>query len=232
MPNARKANAGKAYVGLNGQLLWSVHTGQIPQRHPKRNSKSTLLVFTDLYACELDRSTRFADWVGYRVTAASQFGRNSINRNWVHRAKDDTIEAQDYEHSGYSMGHLCPLASVRADADAWQANWTGVVAPQRQELNAGPWLGMERMTRSLAIKHSVVMVACGTLYEQDMPPLKNCDEDHVVPSHFWARVHIPDSGETIAWIMPQSADRHEPEADFRVSLDELDRRARYVFFDE
>ena len=207
--------------------IWSVHTDRIPLGTPTTSA----LVFTDLYALSLNRQTRFADWVGYRVTAASQAGRNSLNRNWLHLAKEFTIEAQDYEHSGYSIGHLCPLASVRADADAWEVNWTGAVAPQRQSLNAGPWLEMEEHTRKSAREHETVRVICGPLYEHDMPPMPECDEPHVVPSHYWARMTVPDTDTAIAWIMPQAAGRKDPHTDYVVEYSELVKRTGLIFPD-
>ena len=191
-----------------------------------------MLVFGSLYALALNPQTRFADWVGYRVTAASQSGRNSLNRNWLHRAKHLTIEAQDYEGSEYSMGHLCPLASVRADADAWEVNWTGAVAPQRQALNAGPWLEFEEYCRQLARQHDLVHVMCGTLYQHDMPPLPKSDEHHIVPSHFWARLFVPATEELVHWIMPQDAGRRDSHTEYIVKRSDFTRQTRLVFSDD
>lgn len=207
--------------------IWSVHTGRIPSGAPASSS----LVFTDLYALSLNGDTKVADWVGYRVTASSQSGRNSLSRNWVHREKDLTLESSDYLHSGYAIGHLCPLASVRSDADAWEVNWTGAVAPQRQSLNAGPWLRFEEFTRQLGRLHGLAMVMCGPLYELEMPPLAKSDEPHVVPSHFWARVFVPRTGKLQAWIMPQDALRKDSEAQYRVEPSEVSQRSGLTFWD-
>ncbi|WP_436716594.1 DNA/RNA non-specific endonuclease [Roseiconus lacunae] len=210
----------------NGVDVWTTHTGTIPTRTDGRKPAGPLVV-TDLYAARLNVVTRFADWVGYRVTPGRQAGRNSIARNWLHRADDLTIEAQDYTGSGYSMGHLCPLASMRADQDAWQLNWTGVIAPQRQELNAGPWYLMESTTRIRAIEHGEAFVAAGPLYEIDMPLMDECDEPHTVPSHYWARCFTPDRVE--CWIMPQDAPRDAPAERYTVSASELTNRTALTF---
>lgn len=212
--------AGSAQVRPR-KRVWSVHTGMIPIGH----CTDAVLVFTDLFALALNPTTKFADWVAYRVTAASQAGRNSIARNWVHRYPEGTLEASDYRHSGYSMGHLCPLASVRADADAWQVNWTGSIAPQRQELNAGPWLKFEDFTRELARVHGLAMVAVGPLYELPMPPMAECDEPHTVPSSYWARVQVPSTSQQHAWIVPQSAEQRDPLQWYEVTADEVEARS-------
>lgn len=217
-------SADEPQIKIQPPRIWTIHTGQAPTGAPD----SDAFVSTSLYALSLNGQTKVATWCGYRVTAASQSGRNSLNRNWIHLFPDWTLEASDYLHSGYSMGHLCPLASVRADADAFEVNWTGAVAPQRQSLNAGPWLRFEELSRKLAREHGEVFVLCGPLYETQTQPLAKADEPHVVPSHYWGRIHVPTTDDVFCYVMPQECEQGTELAEFFVQPQECCFRSGLV----
>jgi DNA/RNA endonuclease G (NUC1) len=216
--------AEKPSIKIQPPRIWTIHTGQAPTGA----AESDVFVSTSLYALSLNGQTKVATWCGYRVTAASQSGRNSLNRNWIHLYPDLTLESSDYLHSGYAMGHLCPLASVRADADAFEVNWTGAVAPQRQSLNAGPWLRFEELSRKLAREHGVVFVLCGPLYETQTQPLAKADEPHVVPSHYWGRIHVPATDDVFCYVMPQECEQGAELAEFFVQPQECCFRSGLV----
>lgn len=223
MPSRKpaKVKAGKANVKLTDRF-WTVHTGFVP-RLRRRATADAAIVSSHLYTVRLNKQTKVPDWLGYRATAADQFGRNSIDRNWVHRFGDWTLESKDYHGSGYSIGHLCPIASVRANANAWQCNWTGSVAPQLQGLNAGPWLRFEERSRRLAREFGSVFVLVGPLFEGVPLAMAECDEPHRVPTHFWATVRTAKSSE--CWIMPQTADRGDGEEQYRVDSADITQRS-------
>lgn len=211
--------------GAEHAAVYTVHSGPIPSGQPDTN----VLVVTHLYTLSLDVETKLATWCAFRVTDASQYGRNSLNRNWRHEFTDGTLEDSDYTGSDYQRGHLAPLASFRADADASQLNWTGNVAPQTRQLNAGPWLDMEDLSRELAKAHGRVMVTVGPLYEQPMPGLPAADEPHRVPSHYWAIIRVPEYDTVHAWIMPQSCDRGDPLEQFETTAAEISQRSGLTF---
>ncbi|TWU67306.1 Nuclease precursor [Crateriforma conspicua] len=212
--------------------VFTVHSGAIPTGQPERN----VLVVTDVYTLSLDPETKLATWCAYRVTPASIEGRNQIGRNWLNRYPDATLEHQDYAGSDYQMGHLAPLASFKADPNAYQLNWMGNVAPQRPELNVGPWLDVEKLARDAATLHGRAMVTVGPLFERDMPPLPAATESHRVPSHYWAIIRAPDkpvaddaADHAKAFIVPQDCDVTDPPERFRVTVDEISRRSGLQF---
>ncbi len=137
-----------------------------------------------------DPETKIAQWVAYKITAATLGDARS--RRW--RADPalpdaDALEPADYQgaaRAGYDRGHLAPLASLAGTAGWAETNYSSNLAPQLRSLNRGSWARQEAAERRL-ITHDgyrAVYVVVRPLYERPMPPLPNADETHRVPSGF------------------------------------------------
>lgn len=199
-------------------LLWlsaSRLAAQVPEIHsehflygiPIGTPETNDLIIRDLYAVSSNDSTKFADWVAFRLTAAEVVGWLDLDRDWkTDRWMDttETLEAgegsltDDYAGAhadyDYDRGHLVPLASVRGSARASEVNVYSNIVPQLGPLNQGPWRRLEEAERDLVCAGNVVWVLAGTLYDGvPMPPLGAAEEPHVVPTGFWRVIALPES---------------------------------------
>jgi len=205
-----------------GPIL-TVHGDGLPSGQDCEN----YLLVGRLYAISLDPKTRLATWCCYRITKTSGETRNAIERKWINILPDVTLKSADYRGPAYDMGHLAPLASLKNSVHAYELNAMVNIAPQKPDLNRGPWLKIETQARQLAETHDSIDVVCGPLYEKKMPPL-DTETRHKVPSHYWA-ILMPPNAESKAYIVPQSCGRHEPLANFAKSIDEVSSRSGLTF---
>ncbi|MCX2983391.1 DNA/RNA non-specific endonuclease [Halieaceae bacterium IMCC14734] len=201
---------GKAYtlraIFLGALLLLSANSTaqnyeQIHNKHiiygmPTGTSPSSDLIIRDTYAMSANETTKFADWVAYRLTPEEVWGSLDLTRKW--RAdpwleEDETLEPSgpdDYKGANseplkYDRGHLAPLASFKGTAEASSVNYYSNITPQAAALNQGPWKDLEEAVRRFVKRGNTVWVITGPLYETAMDDLPNTDEPHAVPSGFW-----------------------------------------------
>jgi endonuclease G len=159
---------------------------------PSGSPPTNDIIIRDIYILSSNDSTKFADWVAYRVTKDT-IGQTQ-KRIWKPDpwlADDETLEPEDYGGAFAALktdrGHQAPLASFTATPNWKVTNYLSNITPQKSELNQGPWKKLEDAVRALAKKPgtSAVYVMTGPLYEREMPALPNADESHKVPSGYW-----------------------------------------------
>lgn len=206
---------------------------------------SSDLIFRDLYALSSNDDTKIADWVCYRLTPQEVAGTLPLDRDWFadpfldpsetlepSRPVDDYKDA-DKAPTEYDRGHLAPLASFKGSLSAREVNSYANIVPMKKALNRGPWAALEDAVRALVLREGEVWVACGPLYERDMPRLPRCDEEHTVPSGFWQVVAVRADGglRAAAFVMDQSESGSDYER-FLVSVDDVEARSGLNLFAE
>lgn len=78
------------------------------------------------------------------------------------------VRDDDYAHSGYDRGHLCPSADRTRSAEANRATFVlSNVHPQLHELNAGPWEKLESYERELARSGKELFIVAGGVFAPD-----------------------------------------------------------------
>ena len=92
---------------------------------PSGSPTTNDIIIRDIYILSSNDSTKFADWVAYRVTK-STIGQTQ-KRIWradPRLAGDDTLEPKDYDGASAALktdrGHQAPLASFTA-TPSWEA---------------------------------------------------------------------------------------------------------------
>ena len=174
------------------------------------------IITRDIYILSSNDSTKFADWVAYRITKDT-IGRTQ-KRTWKPDpwlADDETLEPEDYDGAFVALktnrGHQAPLASFTATPNWKATNYLSNITPQKSELNQGPWKKLEDAVRALAEKldTSAVYVMTGPLYEREMPALPNADESHKVPSGYWKIISTEKNGviKVAAFLFDQETER-------------------------
>lgn len=227
---------------LNAQELHSKHFLFSP---PEGAPAWSDLIFRDLYVISSNDSTKFADWVAYRLTAAEVVGTLDLERDWRSDPwldADETLEAgsgssDDYRgaHAAadYDRGHLAPLASFKGSPHASQVNYYSNIVPQKGPFNQGPWQRIEQAERDLVCGGQVLWVMTGTLYDgAAQPDLPNAGEKHTVPTGFWKIIARMDGGDpwAAAFIFEQSTPRDAEVTDHLVSINEVESRSGLDFF--
>ncbi|MDA3950151.1 MAG: DNA/RNA non-specific endonuclease [Spirochaeta sp.] len=217
-----------------------IHSEHFPDGMPAGTPPSNDLVIRDLYALSANDTTRFADWVAYRLTPAEVYGELDLARDWRSDPwldADETLEPSGpddysgaYQAHRYDRGHLAPLGSFVGSTAASSVNYYSNIVPQTAQLNRGPWRQLEERVRELVLEHHEVYVTTGPLYDgTPMPPLPGADEPHTVPTGFWKVVMIP-GRHLAAFIMPQQGFSASSPAAFLVSVDEVEERTGLDLF--
>jgi endonuclease G len=201
--------------------------------HSCPSGKSGQLVTRQIYSLQNNASTKFADWVAYKVTKATIDGP-SRGRSW----KADpalnaahTLEPADYTDASASLGvdrgHQVPLASF-SNSPYWaDTNYLSNITPQAAALNQGAWVKLENAERTLARSGKTVYVISGPLYEWNFGTLPGADESHRIPSGYFKVLMVQSSKgiDTAAYIMEQDLSRSASFCPQLVSIDEVEQRS-------
>jgi endonuclease G len=137
-------------------------------------------------------TTKFADWVAYRVDPA--LFASGRSRNWAPDpvlAEHETLEPDDFEDAHATImtdrGHQVPLKTLGGSAGWAETNYLSNITPQSSELNQGPWNQLEAAVREAATEYAdtPVYVLTGPAYGAHFAALPEADEPHRVPSAYW-----------------------------------------------
>ena len=212
-----------------------IHCKHFFYGYPFGAPASNDMVIRDLYVLSNNDSTKFADWVAYKLTLHEVDGELDLDRNWRSEewlAGDETLEASDYTSasstSDYDRGHQAPLGSFKNSVYASQTNHLSNITPQKANLNRGPWVKLENNIRTFVQANRLAYVMTGPLYERDMADLPKANEEHKVPSGYWKVVIVPTSSKTFehaAFIMEQESGRKDAVKSKAVMIDEVERRS-------
>ncbi|MBP7214666.1 MAG: DNA/RNA non-specific endonuclease [Candidatus Kapabacteria bacterium] len=197
------------------------------------------LIKREIYALSNNGSTKFADWVCYRLDKSEINGPSITERNW----KADpllkpsrTLEPPDYKDAykiyKYDRGHQAPLANFKGTIYADETNYLSNITPQKATLNRGLWKKLEDMERDLVKRYDSIYVMTGPLYETYMPDLPAADEPHKVPSGYWKIIVIPlKTGlEVFGFIFDQYTPSTDLLKNHLVNINEIQMRTNLDFF--
>ena len=193
------------------------------------------IVVREIYTLASNDLTKMADWVAYRVTPNTigpSGARKWASDPWL--SGDETLEPEDYDGApaalGIDRGHQAPLAAFSGTSFASDTNILSNITPQGAPLNQAPWQRLEAQENELARRENIaVYVLTGPLFERVMAPMPRADERHRVPSGYW-KVIVTQDGRLAAFIMDTGAPRSLDHCAARVSLDEVEMRARLLMF--
>ena len=183
---------------------------------PSGSPATNDIVIRGIYILSSNDTTKFADWVAYRVT------KNTIGATakrvwkpdpWL--ADNETLEPKDYQGAFAALktdrGHQAPLASFTSTPNWEVTNYLSNITPQKSALNQGVWVKLENAVRTLARNPGIdaVYVMTGPLYEREMPVMPKADETHRVPSSYWKIITTEKNGviEVAAFLFDQETER-------------------------
>lgn len=204
--------------------------------------KNNDLIIREIYALSSNDSTKFADWVAYRLTPDMIDGpdrsRHFRKEPWLTHKEtlDTTAYDSAYKAHHYHRGHLAPLQSF-SDSPYWNdTNYLSNIIPQVDSVNSGTWMKLENRVRKVVSKYSSAYVITGTLCQSEEAGLPKEPKQHTVPSGFYKIVMVdpvpekPDSIRGAAFILNQET---PPGTDLMTCLfpiDTVESRAGFDFF--
>ena len=152
---------------------------------PKRSENvNEVLLDRGEFVMLYDESLHSARWVAWRVTRAD-IGK-AKRKNAFHPDPDLPsgflkVTPDDYAHSGFDRGHLCPSGDRTATPERNHVTFLMTnMQPQRHALNGGPWEKLEEETRARLMRSDdVAYVVAGGIYAE---PLQRIGRGIGVPS--------------------------------------------------
>ncbi len=206
---------------------------------PVGSPASDQLVVHHILELENNPTTKFADWVAYKITAETM--GSGCKRIWKIDPDLDTsstLTPSDYKDIRNALvsdrGHQAPLASLCGSPDWQEADYLSNITPQKTDLNEGAWERLENGERSLVTHHKATAVysLTGPLYERKMEKLSYAHRDHTVPSGYWKIISLIENNkiEAIAFLMDQETPRETDFCSTKVTIGDIEKRAHLKFF--
>lgn len=190
------------------------------------------LIFGHVYSLSNNPTTKFADWVAYKVDVIN-FGPSPkrVSNKESLLDKSETLEKEDYKGAISSRlkadpGHLAPLASFTGSYHWPELNHLSNITPQHKDLNQGAWVKLENAVRNAVSYRKPLYVITGTLYDSNMGRLPNADETHKIPSAYFKIVYDK-KGVAQAFLMEQTTPRDTHYCSKSVSLASINNKVSF-----
>jgi len=182
-----------------------------------------------------------ANWVSWQLLAADLGNTDRTDAFAEDLALPDSIRKvtpKDYVHSGYDKGHMCPSADRTSTVEANTATFLMTnMQPQLHVLNAGPWEGLERYERSLAMQGKQLEIIAGAVFTNSTETI---GPGIAVPTANFKIVVVMNPGQTAgdvtestpvyAVIMPNTQEAKGTKwTQYLVSVDEVEQKTGYDF---
>lgn len=118
------------------------------------------------YRVSFNRDNHTANWVAWELLSNETQGEVARYKKFWH---DEEIAGcaftDDYKHSGYDRGHLCPAADMKWSTESMVDCFSlANIAPQDGNLNRGAWNTLEDKCREWAKRDSALIIVAGPIY--------------------------------------------------------------------
>ncbi|MFN4770089.1 MAG: DNA/RNA non-specific endonuclease [Candidatus Kapaibacterium sp.] len=163
--------------------------------------RDDLIIRRPQYAVSYNPFTHNPNWVSYNLSAwwYGDVPRHKGQFLPDPRLPDAAFKTthKDYTNSGFDRGHMCRSEErTRTAEDNLSTFYMTNVVPQTHELNAGPWLRLERYCQSLcATFNKELFVITGPVYQANAAGI---GRNIKVPSSCFKIVVVLDKGQALA----------------------------------
>ncbi|MEI7411080.1 DNA/RNA non-specific endonuclease [Pectobacterium aroidearum] len=191
---------------------------------------SSQILIRDAYTLNNNASTKFANWVAYKMTSSSQAsGRSRSWRQDPDLPASDTLAPAAYTGANAALvvdrGHQAPLAGLGGSSDWQSLNYLSNITPQKAALNQGAWVRLEDKERALS-NSTTVHTVTGPLFERSIATLPNAPSVQI-PSGYWKILFTgssPADGKFAAFIMDQDTPRAANFCNFQVTVSQIEQK--------
>jgi endonuclease G len=147
----------------NGPITTEIENKSIDENKIEQiiaNGLSEIILDKKYFIIHYDRQYKLAKFVEYKLRAENlkkSFVKRKSRKDPFHselallQLGFDSVEIDDYKHSGYDRGHLAPSADFEWSEEANEATFTMAnMVPQMPGLNKFAWKGLEEEVRKWA----------------------------------------------------------------------------------
>jgi endonuclease G len=201
---------------------------------------SALTLSRQAYTLNNNGSTKFANWVSYKITKDSPAsGRPRTWKTDPDVPAGETLDPVDYNGANVALkidrGHQANLASMGGVPDWQTLNYLSNITPQKSDLNQGPWARLEDQERNLSKDPTIdqVFVATGPLYEHFVATLPGTNKVHTIPSGYWKIIFVgssPENGLYASFVMNQDTPRNANFCAYQVTVAQIEERSGLTFW--
>ena len=201
---------------------------------PVGSDSDSHLVLRPIYALSYNIKNKVADWVAYKVSAAtigiaSNLSRLPVADNFI----SETLEVADFEgadEQGLVLSRFVPLVNFAGTPYWSDANFLNNTVARNSNLNQGAWYGLEWAIRNLANREAEVFIITGPIYRNDGGELKLASaKQHKVPDAFF-KIVMTDRNRGAAFILEQDSPVHVHHCDLTAEIAEIESLTGLEFF--
>lgn len=224
-------------ISTPGVASFSNTSASLPLEQPAtlHNHPEQIVVHTG-YRLSFNRETLCPNWVAWELTANETEG--SMQRSNDFRPDEMLpyryqVTTDDYKHSGYDRGHMCPSADMKWSSTAQsECFFMSNICPQTHALNAGGWEKVERACRRWAKREGKVYIVCGPIFNDARKQLYIGKSVKIrVPNAFFKVVLSLKKGEEKAiGFYFTNRDGKQNMGDATKTVDEIEKITRMDFF--
>jgi endonuclease G, mitochondrial len=200
---------------------------------PAHDPNDKMLIRHRYYTLLYSEEHEQALWVAYKLEAHQTKGNTRRQDDFRPDPSVPTGSAtpEDYRGSGYSRGHLAPVADFRFDPQAMNETFfMSNMSPQTHQMNAGIWNDLEQQVRYWLGRDRQFYIVSGPLLKKGLPKIGQQNRVSVPEQYYKIIVDIQEPEiKAIAFLMP-NRDSKEPFEKFVVSIDELETLSGLNFF--
>lgn len=187
------------------------------------------------YTVSYNLQHNLPNWVAWELTPEKLVERESRTDKFLpdpDLPEELAVTTDDYKHSGWDRGHMCPAADNRWHWRAMQESFYMTnICPQHHNLNRGDWKELEDVCREWAQQEGKIYIVCGpVLYRQKH---RTIGHEHriTVPEAFFKVILCPTSNppRAIGFLFKNTAGNH-PLDSYVNSVDQVERITGIDFF--
>ncbi len=172
-----------------------------------------------------------AEWVFYKLTDEMLMGTALRTDNFRPDNMVSTLSASldDYSHSGYDRGHLCPAADMAINTVAMtESFYMSNMSPQDPSFNRGIWKKLEGTVRNWAMNEREIYVATGPIFRDNIGSLANSNV--TIPGYYYKVIYdSTDEPKMIGLVLPNTKGEKSLD-DYVVSVDYIEDLTGIDFF--
>jgi len=173
------------------------------------------------------------EWVYYELTSEMVKGRQPRTDDYRPDEKVSSVSAQleDYSHSGYDRGHLCPAGDMKLNLTSMSESfYLSNMSPQNKEFNAGIWNTLEDRVRKWALTCGRIYVVTGGVLTSNKGKIGSNGVS--IPKYFYKVIYDPRGQcRMIAFLIPNE-NSEKPLQNYVVTVDSLESLTGIDFFPE
>lgn len=181
-------------------------------------------IYSSLYSYEIGQPKRVI-YKLYKGGGACSREKEKFNFKRDSIIKKPSADSDDYENTGYDMGHMANAEDFAYDCkkEALTFRYYNCV-PQTPELNRGEWKKNETKIRELSQKDSLIII-CGGVFLKSSKPIKEGSK-LIVPKYCYKVVISLSTHKLIQCTLFDNND--QPKAK-EIPLFDLEARVRFFF---